>query len=74
MYYVGIDVAKQHHDALGLDSVGKTVLPHFRFSNTRDGVQQLLIGLEALCEEVCLAMESTGHYWIPGVPPKSCTT
>jgi transposase len=65
MYHVGIDVAKHHHDALGLDDGGKIVLPHFLFSNTRDGVQELVTRLEALDGEVRLAMESTGHYWIP---------
>jgi transposase len=65
MYHIGIDVAKHHHDALGLDDAGKIILPHFHFSNTRDGVQQLETRLKALREEVRLAMESTGHYWIP---------
>jgi transposase len=65
MYHVGIDVAKHHHDALGLDDDGRTVLPHFCFSNTRDGVRQLEIRLETLPGKVRLTMESTGHYWIP---------
>ena len=65
MHHIGIDVAKHHHDALGLDDDGKVVLPHFRFSNTRDGVQQLVMRLDSLRGPVHLAMESTGHYWIP---------
>ena len=65
MYHIGIDVAKHHHDALGLDDAGETVLPPFRFSNTRDGVEQLITRLHALAGESRVAMESTGHYWIP---------
>lgn len=65
MYHIGIDVAKHHHDALGLDDAGLMVLPPFRFSNTRDGVEQLITRLQALPGETRVAMESTGHYWIP---------
>jgi transposase len=63
MYYIGIDVAKHHHDALGMDDSSRIVLPSFRFSNTRAGAEELIARLEAL-GEVRLAMESTGHYWI----------
>lgn len=65
MYYIGIDVAKHHHDAIALDATGRVVLRPFRFLNTRAGVEQLIAQLEALNEEVRIAMESTGHYWIP---------
>ena len=65
MYYIGIDVAKHHHDAIALDATGQVVLRPFRFLNTRAGVEQLIAQLEALNEEVRIAMESTGHYWIP---------
>lgn len=64
MYYIGIDVAKHHHDALGLDDTGQTVLAPFRFANTRSDVDEFLACLESLDGEVRLAMESTGHYWI----------
>jgi transposase len=64
MYHIGIDVAKDYHDALGLDDAGQVVLPPFRFTNTRAGVDELLARLESLPGPVRLAMESTGHYWI----------
>lgn len=64
MYHIGIDVAKYHHDALGLDDSGRIVLPAFRFSNTRAGVEQFITRLETLKGRMRLAMESTGHYWI----------
>ena len=48
MYHIGIDVAKDHHDALGLDDAGKVVLPPFRFTNTHAGVDELVARLEAL--------------------------
>jgi transposase len=64
MYHIGIDVAKDHHDALGLDDTGRIILPAFRFFNTRAGVEELMARLKALNGEVHVAMESTGHYWI----------
>jgi transposase len=64
MYHIGIDVAKDYHDALGLDDAGQVVLPPFRFTNTRAGVDELIARLESLPGPVRLAMESTGHYWI----------
>jgi transposase len=64
MYHIGIDVAKDYHDALGLDDGGQVVLPHFRFTNTRPGVDELIKRLACLSGPVRLAMESTGHYWI----------
>lgn len=65
MYYVGIDVAKQHHDAIGLNAGGDVVLKAFRFANTRQGVDHLVAQLQALDEPVQIAMEATGHYWLP---------
>lgn len=64
MFHIGIDVAKAHHDALGLNDAGQVVLPAFRFANTRAGVMELLARLKALNGPVRLAMESTGHYWM----------
>jgi transposase len=64
MYHIGVDVAKDYHDVLGLDDAGQVVLPHFRFTNTRAGVNELITRLESLSGSVRLAMESTGHYWI----------
>lgn len=64
MYHIGIDVAKNHHDAIGLNDAGQIILPAFRFLNTRTGVDRLITRLEALDGATRLAVESTGHYWI----------
>ena len=65
MYYVGIDIAKHHHDAIGLNVAGEVVLKAFRFTNTRQGVAHLVTQLQTLDGPVHLAMEATGHYWLP---------
>lgn len=64
MYHIGIDVAKHHHDAIGLDDAGRVVLSPFRFPNSRTGAEELITRLDALDGKARLAMESTGHYWI----------
>jgi len=65
MIYVGIDVAKHHHDVLGLDETGQVVLPAFRMDNTRPEAEALLTQLQGFAASVQVAMESTGHYWLP---------
>jgi transposase len=64
MYYIGIDVAKHHHDAIGLDEAGQVVIPPFRFANTQRGVNELLDRLHRLDGSIRIALESTGHYWL----------
>jgi transposase len=41
------------------------VIAPFRFLNTRQGVTTLLTRLQALDGQVHIAMEATGHYWLP---------
>lgn len=65
MYYVGIDVSKQHHDATVIDDTARTVIAPFRFLNTRQGVANLLTQLQTLDAQVQIALEATGHYWLP---------
>ena len=65
MYYVGIDVSRHHHDATAIDATGQTVIAPFRFLNTRQGVNTLLARLQTLDGRVNIAMEATGHYWLP---------
>ena len=65
MIYIGIDVAKHHHDVLGLDEAGQVVLPAFRIGNTRPEAVTLLAQLQGFTDSVQVAMESTGHYWLP---------
>ena len=65
MYYVGIDVSKRHHDVTVIDLTGQVVIASFRFLNTRQGVTTLLTRLQTLDGQVRIAMEATGHYWLP---------
>lgn len=64
MNYIGIDVAKYHHDAVGLDETGQVVLAPFRFASTLVGVKQLVAQLRNLAGPLQIGMESTAHYWI----------
>jgi len=64
MNYIGIDVAKHHHDAIGLDETGQVVLPAFRFKNSLTGVKQLVLQLKRLAGPTQIALESTAHYWL----------
>jgi transposase len=65
MYYLGIDIAKQHHDALVVDQDGQVVISAFRFANTRQGLERLCERLQSLDTPIRVGMEATGHYWLP---------
>lgn len=62
--FIGIDVAKHHHDAFILDnSTGEVIHSHFRFDNTLDGFDSLLEIVEHCPKDQLLfGMEATGHY------------
>ncbi|MGQ4573955.1 IS110 family transposase [Leuconostoc pseudomesenteroides] len=66
MLFVGIDVAKSHHDVAILDHDGTIILRHLRIQNTRLGFELLITKLNELTNQlnqpVRIAMESTGHY------------
>lgn len=66
MLFVGIDVAKSHHDVAILDHDGTIILRHLRIQNTRLGFELLINKLNDLTNKlhqpVRIAMESTGHY------------
>jgi transposase len=64
MYYVGIDIAQQHHDALVMDQDGEVVIAAFRFANTRQGLDILHQRLQPLKAPIRIGMEATGHYWL----------
>ncbi|MDI6667663.1 transposase [Leuconostoc falkenbergense] len=66
MLFVGIDVAKSHHDVAILDDLGQVVLRHLRILNNRQGfdkLHQTLVQLTAHTnDDIRVAMEATGHY------------
>ena len=65
MYFVGIDIAKHHHEAAILDESGKVILKKLKFDNSHQGYDKLMNQVRKLNSEVVFAMEATGHYWLP---------
>lgn len=67
MYYLGIDIGKNNHEAGLIKQDGSHVGRSFRFSNTEDGYRALLdfLGSRLPEEELfSIGMEATGHYWL----------
>ena len=67
MYYLGIDIGKNNHEAGFIRDDGSHVGKSLRFSNTQEGYQKLMHFLEQRLpetEEFCIGMEATGHYWL----------
>jgi transposase len=62
MYFVGVDIGKNHHEATVLDDNGRSVGKSIRFNNDEEGFRQLWDALPAQPRQ--LAMEDTGHYWL----------
>lgn len=68
MIIVGIDIAKNNHEATIIDSLGNIVTKSFRFSNSHNGSSILIkniVKANASNESVIIGMEATGHYWLP---------
>ena len=64
MNYCGIDVAKRKHSAMVLNTKSETVKQNFTFKNDRQGFDTLLHELEPFAEQLLIALEATGHYWL----------
>ena len=67
MFYAGIDIAKNKHEASVIDTDGKSLLDSISFANTKEGCEKLLtlfdrIGIAK--GDVVIGMEATGHYWL----------
>jgi transposase len=65
---VGIDIAKNNHEATIIDSLGNIVTKSFRFPNSHSGSSTLIRNIakaNASNEAVIIGMEATGHYWLP---------
>ena len=65
MIYVGIDVAKDKHDCIILNSNGKVVFDVFTIQNNIDGFEDLLFKIkttEKYPDKVKVGLEATGHY------------
>lgn len=67
MYYLGIDIGKNNHEAGFITDDGSHVGKSLRFSNSREGFEKLLLFMEQRLPEheaFCIGMEATGHYWL----------
>ncbi|MGI6578789.1 MAG: IS110 family transposase [Saccharofermentanales bacterium] len=67
MYYLGIDIGKNHHEAGFIKDNGNHVGKSLRFANTEEGFQSLISFIENRLpeeESFSIGMEATGHYWI----------
>lgn len=67
MYYLGIDIGKNHHEAGFIKDNGAHVGRSLRFANEEEGYQALIHFIETRLpedESFCIGMEATGHYWL----------
>lgn len=67
MFYVGIDIAKNNHEASIIGSNGKLVTGSFSFSNSIRGLEKFerIISSFSLSSKNCIiSMESISHYWV----------
>ena len=65
MIYAGIDVAKDKHDCLIVDSNGKILSQTFTFSNNKQGFDELFVNLKTYSKDLSklkVGLEATGHY------------
>lgn len=65
---VGIDIAKNNHEATIIDSSGNIIGKSFKFSNSHKGSSILINNIKKVNqsnEPVVIGMEATGHYWLP---------
>jgi len=62
-YYVGIDLAKYHHECLVITQEGEVVSNSFTFDNNKQGFNSLLSVLSSLdaSKQIKIGFEATGH-------------
>ena len=67
MYIVGIDIAKNHHEASIVSPEGKQIGRSLRFATTHKGADSLMSFIfKNIGNSPCVfGMEATGHYWYP---------
>lgn len=67
MFYVGIDIAKNSHEAAILSDSGELIGSTLKVANTTTGAQKLLNYLSKAgipTDNAVIGMEATGHYWL----------
>jgi len=67
LFYCGIDIAKNNHEASIIDARGKLLTESISFPNSQKGCEKLFKlfeKFEITPENVVIGMEATGHYWL----------
>jgi len=67
MFYVGIDIAKNNHEASIINAKGESLSESIAFTNSRVGCEKLIKLMERLgaaAQNTIIGMEATGHYWL----------
>lgn len=67
MFFIGIDIAKNTHEASIIDIYGKLVSESISFSNSVKGFEKLknyISSFDIDCDNSIIGMEATGHYWL----------
>lgn len=65
MIYIGIDVAKDKHDCIIVNSEGSTLFKPFTILNNKDGFDELnknISSLKVKKDKIKVGLEATGHY------------
>jgi len=68
-YYLGIDIGKEHHQAILCNKEAKAIAPSIRFETTQDGFLELFAYLNKYLPEkdystIHAGSEATGIYWL----------
>ena len=67
MYYCGIDIAKNKHEASVIYSDGKALSDSISFTNDKSGCNKLIdlfTKFQITADDLVIGMEATGHYWL----------
>lgn len=67
LFYCGIDIAKNNHEASIIDEKGKRLIESIAFSNSQRGCEKLFKLFEKFeinPKNIVIGMEATGHYWL----------
>ncbi len=67
MFFVGIDIAKNSHEAAVINESGNIVVKPFKFTNSLKGFEKFLAAVQTVSKHLSqfeFGMEATGHYWL----------
>lgn len=67
MFYIGIDIAKNNHEASIIDENGSSLCKSIPFINTKEGCEKVIrtFNKYSINNSNCvIGMEATGHYWL----------